>query len=165
LRADLAQQTGATLVGADDAASGSLFTTVQGFITRAMSSAGAALFGFDWAALPAAINKIDWGIRTSQNGVSVLRYIPPSEWAAIANGTCTTNLSPYIQTAWNAHKHVYHPEGVYPLGEPILVPTQRKLTGSGTSTVFKALPALSGVSKPSITAGAYSPVFAKVQMF
>jgi hypothetical protein len=50
---------GAANVGADDAASGSLFTTVQGFITRAMSGAGAALFGFDWAALPAAINKID----------------------------------------------------------------------------------------------------------
>jgi hypothetical protein len=42
----LSDATGAALVGADDAASGSLFTTVQGFITRLRSSVGAALVGF-----------------------------------------------------------------------------------------------------------------------
>lgn len=36
----------ANLVTADDGSSGSLFTTVQGFITKAQSSSGSSLFGF-----------------------------------------------------------------------------------------------------------------------
>lgn len=42
----LAQPTGDTLVGSDDGASGSLWSTVAGFIARLRSSAGASVVGF-----------------------------------------------------------------------------------------------------------------------
>lgn len=42
----LASEDGAALVGADDSDGGSLFTTVQGFIGRLMSSDGTSLVGF-----------------------------------------------------------------------------------------------------------------------
>lgn len=44
--AALADDTGATLVGSDDGASGTLWTTIAGFITRLMSSAGSSVIGF-----------------------------------------------------------------------------------------------------------------------
>jgi len=61
---------------------------------------GAALVGFDWAPVPAAINKTDWGVQTSRNGVSALRFIPPAQWTAIQSGTssydCTADLQAWI---------------------------------------------------------------------
>lgn len=83
---------------------------------------GAALVGFDWAALPAAINKIDWGIQTARSGVNVLRYIPPEEWPAVLNGTSTTDLTAYIQAAIDATKKTGNlgragaPELFFPFG-------------------------------------------------
>lgn len=122
---------GAANVGADDAASGSLFTTVQGFITRAMSGAGAALFGFDWAALPAAINKIDWGIQTAGNGVNVLRYIPPSEWPDILNGTSVYDCAANIQAAVSSGKFdFYIPSGRFVIGTSVLIPWGVSLIGA-----------------------------------
>lgn len=44
--ADLAADTGAELVGSDDDASGSLWTTVAGFIAKIISSAGSSVIGF-----------------------------------------------------------------------------------------------------------------------
>lgn len=46
LRDDLAATGGAALVGADDGASGSLWTTVAGFIAFLLSSLGASVIGF-----------------------------------------------------------------------------------------------------------------------
>ena len=43
---NLGLTTGAGLVGADDASSGALWTTVQGFINKILSSAGASVIGF-----------------------------------------------------------------------------------------------------------------------
>lgn len=43
---ELAAEDGAELVGSDDGASGSLWTTVAGFIARVLSSAGASIVGF-----------------------------------------------------------------------------------------------------------------------
>lgn len=44
---DLAAPGGSALVGSDDGASGSLWTTVAGFIARIMGSSGSALVGYD----------------------------------------------------------------------------------------------------------------------
>lgn len=48
---------------------------------------GGALVGFDWGALPDAMDRIDWALRTATNGYNVLRHIPPAQWPAIFNGT------------------------------------------------------------------------------
>lgn len=46
LRTDIAALTGAALIGANDGASGSIFTSVQGFINKLFSSAGSSIVGF-----------------------------------------------------------------------------------------------------------------------
>lgn len=76
---DLAEDTGAALVGAEDGAGGSLFTTVQGLITRLMSSVGSALVGF----LQFGTGAVGMPVQT------VLRDLPvtPEQFGAVGNGT------------------------------------------------------------------------------
>jgi hypothetical protein len=76
--AGLAATTGAALVGADDGSSGSLFTTVQGFITRLLSSAGAALVGFVASGSGAIAT-------TAQD--ELRRVLRPEHYGAAADGT------------------------------------------------------------------------------
>ena len=99
-------------VAATDGAGGSLFTTVEGALDHLSSPAGAAYVGFDWAALPAAMNNIEWGVQTSRNGVNALRYVPPAEWPAILAGTSTYDVGPVIQSAiYGGVKNLYFPAG------------------------------------------------------
>jgi len=63
LRLDLADPTGATHVGADDGASGTVFTTVAGFISYILSSAGAALMGFIQAGVGAVRRSVQSKLR------------------------------------------------------------------------------------------------------
>lgn len=78
----------------------------------ASSVVGAGKVGFNWA-LNYAANTIGWGVRTAENLPSVLTYIPVSEWAAILNGTSTTDVTSYIQTALNTGKVHFAPRGKY----------------------------------------------------
>lgn len=127
LRADLAQPTGDSLVGSDDGASGSLWTTVAGFIARQQGE---------------------------RSGANVLRYIPPSEWAAIANGTTTFDCTAYIQSAIDAMQGLYQPtvltalaqgsdlyfpSGTYLITAPLVVTkSASRLHGAGwNSTIIK----------------------------
>jgi hypothetical protein len=103
LRADLAQQTGATLVGADDAASGSLFTTVQGFITRLRSSVGAALVGFIQAGVGAVMRTLQ---DKARDAVSV------KDFGAVGDGVADDTDA--IQAAIDSGAACVHfPQGTY----------------------------------------------------
>lgn len=68
---------------------------------------------FDWAALPSAMNKVDWGVRTSATGFNVFRMIPPSEWVNIQAGISVMDHSAAIQSALTNNLSVYLPEGHY----------------------------------------------------
>jgi hypothetical protein len=83
------------------------------------SGKGAGLAGYSWSAIPAAIDRADWGIRTASGAVSVLRYIPPAEWAAIIAGTSTTDVSAYVQAAIDAEKSIFFPAGTYKINATI----------------------------------------------
>jgi hypothetical protein len=72
--------------------------TVYGLASTA-SGKGAGLSGFDWAVSPASIDRADWGIQTAANGINVLRYITPAEWADLFAGTSTTDFSAEVQSA------------------------------------------------------------------
>jgi hypothetical protein len=63
------------------------------------SGDGAGLSGFDWAVIPAAISKADWGIQTAATGYNVLRQIIPSYWADLFAGTSVTDFSTEVQAA------------------------------------------------------------------
>lgn len=73
--ADLAAPTGSALVGSDDGAGGSLWTTVAGFIARTEGE---------------------------RSGINLLRYIPPDQWPAIIEGTSTYDASADVQAAMDA---------------------------------------------------------------
>ena len=86
----LAQPTGDTLVGSDDGAGGSLWTTVAGFIARLRSSTGAALVGFVQAGTGAVQRTLQDKARET---VSVKDYgavegfdVGPAVNAALAHG-------------------------------------------------------------------------------
>lgn len=54
-------------------------------------------------------------------GVNVLNYIPSAEWPAILAGTSTTNLSTALQTAINAEKNLVFPDGLYNIGQKLVM--------------------------------------------
>ncbi len=133
--ADLAAPGGASLVGSDDGAGGSLWTTLAGFIDK-VKTAGAAVIPFDWAAIPAAVNKIDWGIRTAARGQNVLRWIPPSEWAAIFAGTSTYDATASIQSAIDAKGEAWLPgDGAFKITATLTVGFGQKLRGANARIV------------------------------
>lgn len=105
---------------------------------------GSALVGFDWAKLPSAINKIDWGVQTASGGVNLLRYIPPAEWPAIFNYTSTYDATADINAALAAHDCIQFPQGlVRSWGGHVI--TNKELYGfSRESSIIKAL----GVNQP-----------------
>jgi len=112
------------------------------------SGKGASLVGFDWSQIPAAINKADWGLRTAANGVSVLRYIPPSLWAAISAGTSTADVSSYVQAAIDAEVNLYFPKGLYKLNSSLYFKVGFVMHGaSARDTVFD----FSGCTGPCFT--------------
>jgi hypothetical protein len=119
---------GAANVGADDAASGSLFTTVQGFITRAMSSAGAAIVGF----IQSGIGAIQ---RTVQN--KLRDFVSVKDFGAVGDGV-TFDL-PAVLAAFAAHKCVEFQEGVYNLGDAAPEQTLIDLSsfGKGVSIITR----------------------------
>lgn len=130
------------------------------------SGQGAPNIGFNPSLAPPAINRVDWAIQAYRGAVNVVQYIPPSEWGAIRAGTSTTDLSDYIQAAWDQNKAVWHPEGLFPIAKPLKLRTQCKLYAAGVATRFQALPALASFTFPSnaITPSTYSPVLPKVPM-
>lgn len=54
------------------------------------------------------------------DGVNVLRYIPPAEWAAILNYTSVTNLYAYLQPALAAEPNLIFPDGLYNTGTTLV---------------------------------------------
>lgn len=96
---DLAASGGGALLGVDDGESGATYTTLSGFLSHCRSDLGGSKFGFTWATLPAAIDRIDWAIKTAGDSVNLLRYIPPAEWADIVAGVSTYDATADVQ-AW-----------------------------------------------------------------
>ena len=92
------------------------------FATLASPAAGegAGLVGFDWALIPAAINKADWGIHTARSGKpNILRLISPAEWAAILAGTSTYDCTTELETAITSWSGFYAPAGLYRFSRPL----------------------------------------------
>lgn len=77
------------------------FRLIQGVAAVDLAAPnGSSLLGFDFGVLPAAINSIQWAVALfGMNGVPVLRYILPGQWAAIAAGTSTYDATAAIQAA------------------------------------------------------------------
>ena len=134
LRADLAQDAGASLVGADDAASGSLFTTVQGFITRLRSSAGAALVGF----IQAGVGAVS---RTLQS--KAREVVSVKDFGAVGDGIADDTAA--IQLAVN-YGFCFFPEGTYKITDA-LISTGPNLVMKGADVAISKI-VMTGVASP-----------------
>jgi hypothetical protein len=116
------------------------YKTLQDLLASTSAGNGAAMVGFDWALIPAAINKVDWGIQTAANAYNALRQVTPSQWAAILNYTSTDDHSAAIQAAVNsfggassvAQGTVYLPAGQWNLKTAgIVLPFEVSVRGTG----------------------------------
>ncbi len=117
---------------------------------------GAALVGFTRAVIPAAIDKVDWGLRTAETGTNALAYIPPAEWAAIFNKTSVFDATAYLQAAldsfvapssgYEGGLDLYLPQGTYRTSSPLVYKSSGiTINGAGgLSSVIKPLPGFVG---------------------
>lgn len=87
---------GASMVGADDGAAGTLFTTVAGFIAKVMSSAGASLIGFIQAGVGAVIRTLQSKARESK---SVFDFMTEAQITDVQAGTLTYDLITQLRAA------------------------------------------------------------------
>lgn len=121
-------------VAATDGAGGSLFTTVAGFITRLMSSAGSALVGFIQSGAGAVFRWVQDKLRER---VSV------KDFGAVGDGVADDTAK--IQAAIDAVKisggEIYFPAGTYKITSSLVVDTASYtkgliLRGTGRNTII-----------------------------
>lgn len=150
----LSTSAGAGLIGATPVGD-VVATTVQAAIAELDSekvslsvltdNSGSSLVGFEFAPIPSAINKIDWAIKSSQNGESILRWIAPSLWADIFGFTSASDVTAAFVTAAARGVQIYVPDGLYNVTHSNIVCADgAEFSGSGT---------LKDLSTPTVTAG------------
>jgi hypothetical protein len=134
LQVDLASPavgSGGALIYANDGASGSVFTTVAGFIAKCVSSAGASVVGFVQSGAGAVT-------RTSQDKMREYRSV--MDFGAKADGNYATGAgtdnTANFQAALNSVSDsgggaVYVPPGIYKLAGKITMPNAVMLIGAG----------------------------------
>jgi hypothetical protein len=97
--------------GSSAALATSLASTLPG-LGAALSGSNDAANYFNGATVEAILQEIGNPKGQLQlDGVNVLRYIPPAEWAAIMNGTSATDLKTYLQAALTAEPNLIFPDG------------------------------------------------------
>ena len=112
-------------IAATDGSGGSLFTTVAGFITRLMSSAGAALVGFIQAGTGAVQ-------RTLQD--KGREFVSIKDFGAVGDGVADDTAA--IQAAINASIAVYIPAGTYRTTSTIKFRNNLRLFGDGNNSII-----------------------------
>lgn len=96
----LQEPTGASLIGAVDGASGSLWTTIQGFVSTLLSSAGSSVIGFLQAGSGAVLRTMQAKARSK---------ISPDDFGAVGNGIAddTAAVNAAVQAVPNGFGKVY----------------------------------------------------------
>lgn len=74
------------------------YDDIQSLLTATTATEGAGIIGFD-PALSYSVGTVGWWNKNV--GRSVLRYIPDTLWAGIIDGTNNTDLSSYLQDAFD----------------------------------------------------------------
>lgn len=129
LASDLAATGGAALVGADDGASGSLWTTVAGFISFLLSSLGASVIGFIQAGTGAVAGTVQDELRQV---VKVTQFGASPTKTAAQNAAC-------VQAAINslvAGGEVVFPNGDWPMDTVYVQNDRVSIRGEGDATII-----------------------------
>jgi hypothetical protein len=133
----LSASTGASKVGADDGASGSLFTTVAGFIARLLSSVGSSLVGFLQSGIAAIASDTQSKIRNIE--YSAWDDMTTAQRADVAARTALVDVAGAINSAIVAVQaaggfEVQLPHGKLLIASKISVPTSVVLRGHSRGT-------------------------------
>lgn len=123
---------GAALVGADDGASGSLWVTVQGFITYLLSSLGSSAIGFIQSGVGAVMRSVQAKLR---DAVCVFDFMTATQIADVRAGTITEDVTDAINAAITSVSayggRVWLPTGRYKVTSTIVLPHGVSLVGDG----------------------------------
>ncbi len=133
----LSQPVGASLIGADDGAAGSLFTTIAGFIARILSAAGAALTGYQ----PLGLGALPSTVAAQLNLLSV----HVKNFGAVADGAtdATAAINAAILAAQKlkgnqlSYDEIYSVDVLFEMGKdykvigPVYLPSGIVLRGQG----------------------------------
>ena len=132
LRGDLAATGGSVLVGSDDGDSGSLWTTVAGFIAFLLSSLGASVIGFIQAGVGAIRRSMQ---DKARERVSVLDF--GADPAGATDSTAAFNLATLASVAHGGNddlamrREIYVPPGDYLILGTVYVRKGQTLRGAG----------------------------------
>lgn len=126
----LAEDTGASLVGSDDGASGSLWTTLAGFITYLRSSVGAAIVGFSQTASYAS---------ASVGNFLALGPVNVRGYPYNATGDGTTDVTAVIQAALDTGNNVYFPPASvdYEITGALVPVNGQSIYGAGNKSIIR----------------------------
>lgn len=118
----LASTSGASMVGADDGASGSIFTTVAGFISKILSSVGSSIVGF----IQSGTGAVFWNAQDKmRERVSAFDFMTTAQRNDVKSGAATIDVTAAIQAAINSLQttggEVYFPPGVYLIGSQLQI--------------------------------------------
>lgn len=122
----------ASLIGADDGASGTLWTKLQGFINYLMSSAGSAIVRFIHSGTGAVARTVEAKLRD---------FVNVKDFGATGDGV--TDDTAAVLAAATAHPKLYFPSGTYRLdasnstGLRITSGTGYHFIGDGEDTIIK----------------------------
>lgn len=106
---DYAATGGAALIGANDASSGAKYTTVQGFITYLLSSAGSAIVGFIQNLTNAVSRTLQSKLRDT---------VSPEDFGAVGDGVADDTTA--VVNAINSGRIVDGNGKTYALGTPVV---------------------------------------------
>lgn len=115
----------ASLIGADDGASGTLWTKLQGFINYLMSSAGSAIVRFIHSGTGAVARTAESKMRD---------FVSVMDFGAIGDGI--TDDTAEIQACITAHRQVYFPPGTYKITDRLLVATANTVLWLGPNVTI-----------------------------
>lgn len=130
---------GAALVGADDGATGTLFSTVQGFIAKILSSAGSSVIGFLQAGVGAVMRSIQ----------AKLRELPVTPYDFGAKGDNATDDLAAFQAAIthcvSTQARLWIKEGAYVLSGKLTIPSTFDITCDETAAMRWTNPSDCGI--------------------
>lgn len=130
---DLGVSSGSILVGDDDGAGGSLWTTIRGFIVRIRSSAGASVVGFIQAGIGAILRTLQAKVREIQ--------ITPFDYGAVGDGVTDDTAAFFAALVAANGRAVTLPSGfIYRITQPLSNSTATAINLVGETPAFLSHP-------------------------
>lgn len=77
-----------------------------------------------------ALAAIDWAAQSAPDGINVLRYVPPAQWAGLMAGTLVYDVAPALQAAIDACAERIAGVDQVPVSKSVYLPFRKALIGT-----------------------------------